>query len=64
MANTSAERDLIRAKDIRKELKGIRDASARRDFEEAANRLERRAAKKIRKVGKASRRRLVNASNV
>lgn len=64
MANTSAERDLIRAKDIRKELKGIRDASASRDFEEAANRLERRAASKIRKVGRKSRRKGANASNV
>lgn len=57
MPNTSAERDIQRAKQLRAMKKGIHDVTAVSEIEEAAARLERRAAKKLRKVGRKGRRR-------
>jgi len=54
MANTSAERDLQRGRDLRKLARNMVDAGAKSDFMEAASRLERRAAKKVRKLGRKS----------
>jgi len=50
--NTNAERDIQRAKALRGLKKGVRDPEALAQMEEAAVRLERRAARKLRKVGR------------
>ena len=52
VANVSAERDLDRAKQLRAMRKGVRSASASRTIEEAASRLEARAARKLSKLGR------------
>lgn len=57
MGWTSAERDLLRAKDMRTLGKKARSTDAKRAFEEAADRLEARSARKVRKVGKRSKKR-------
>ena len=48
MANVSAERDLDRAKELRRLRKGVRSADAVRAIEAAAARLEARGARKRR----------------
>lgn len=53
---TSAERDLERAGDLRKMSKEARSAKAKQDFEKAAERLERRAAKKASQLASGRRR--------
>lgn len=52
MAFTGAEADLQRAKEFRKQAQSAKDARAKQDFYNAADRLERRAAKKARKVAR------------
>ena len=52
MAKTTGERDIQRAKDIRQLTKGLHDAQAKRDAEEAAKRLERRGVAKLKKIGR------------
>lgn len=52
VANTSGERDIRRAQDIRIIAKGLHDPTAKREAEEAAKRLERRGAHKLAKVGR------------
>jgi len=52
MANVSAERDLDRAKELRRLRKGIRSPAAIRAIEEAATRLEARGARKLGKLGR------------
>lgn len=55
MGYTTGERDIQRAKDMRKLAKGVRDAGAKRDLEDAAGRLERRGARKARKIGRKTK---------
>lgn len=55
MANITVERDLQRAKDLRKNLKGMKDSSAKAAIEDAAARLERRAGSKASKLGRKRR---------
>jgi len=65
MANTSAEADIRRAKAIRAMKKGVRDPEALNAIDEAAARLEKRAGKKLRKVGrKGTARRIGTISSV
>ena len=52
MANVSAERDLDRAKELRRLRKGVRTPAAARAIEEAAARLEARGARKLGKLGR------------
>lgn len=49
---TSAEKDLRRARELRAEAAKVKDPDARRAFEEAAARLERRAARKAKALGR------------
>lgn len=48
----SGERDLDRAKDLRKRSKDAKGSEATRILETAANRLERRGATKLSKLGR------------
>lgn len=57
MANTSAEKDLNRARDLRKLAKNMKSTGAKSEFEDAADRLELRAAKKVKSLGKKRRKR-------
>lgn len=52
MGNTSAEADIRRAKAVRAMKKGVRDPEAIAAIDDAAARLEKRAARKLRKVGR------------
>lgn len=52
---TNAQTDIRRAKEMRAAAKSVRDQGAKADFEAAAERLERRAAKKARTVGRKRR---------
>ena len=56
MANTSAERDFDRAKDLRKLRKGVTNAAAVRAIEAASARLEARGARKLNKLGRRAKR--------
>ncbi len=56
MANVSAERDLDRAKELRRMRKGVRAPVAARALEEAATRLENRAARKLSRLGRRKKR--------
>ena len=58
MPHVTPEERLRRANEFRKQAKLCKDAIARRAFELAADRLERLAAKAVRRVGVAVRRRL------
>jgi len=63
MGNTSAEADIRRAKALRALKKGVRDPQALDAIEDTAMRLERRAAKKLSKVGRKGKgRRIGNIS--
>jgi len=53
---TQVERDMARAKDLRAQAKTVKSAVAKRDFEDAADRLEQKAAKGARKIGRRRRR--------
>lgn len=57
MAYRNVEQDIRRAQEMRNLAKGVKDASAKSDIEAAADRLDKRAAKKARKVGKPRKRR-------
>lgn len=59
MANTSAEADIRRAKAIRALKKGMRDPEAIAAIDDAAARLEKRAGKKLSKVGRKGRARRI-----
>lgn len=52
---TSAERDLERAADLRKMAKSASSGKAKQDFEKAAERMERRAARKASKLATGRR---------
>ena len=52
MGNTSAEGDIRRAKAVRALKKGMTDPEAKAAVDDAAARLEKRAARKLRKVGR------------
>ena len=54
---TSVELKLRRAKELRKMKAGVRDPDAIRQIDEAADRLERNAAKQLKKVGRPVRKR-------
>ena len=55
MPTPTVERDIARAKDFRKLAKDSVDAGAKRIYDAAAGRLERRAAKSAGKVAKPRR---------
>lgn len=55
MSNTTPEADLRRAKDIRAQAKGVKHPGASQSFNDAADRLEKRAAKKMRRVARLTR---------
>ena len=59
MGNTSAEADIRRAKAVRAMKKGVRDAEALAAIDDAAARLEKRAARKLRKVGRKGKARRI-----
>lgn len=51
----SAEKDLQRAKDFRKMAREAKNVDAKRSFDAAADRLEKRGAGKANKVGRKSK---------
>lgn len=55
MAYRGVEADIQRAADLRKQAQRLRDPEAKRSVNEAAARLERRAARKANKVGRRAR---------
>lgn len=57
MGNTSPENDIARAKGLRNMAKSVKNAAAQQGFHEAADRLERRASKKVSKVGRKAKKR-------
>lgn len=59
MGNTSAEADIRRAKAIRAMKKGMRDPEAIAAIDDAAARLEKRAGKKLSKVGRKGKARRI-----
>jgi len=59
MANTSGERDIERAKDLRRATKGVKSRTAVRVMEATAQRLEERGARKLAKVGRKRRKAVV-----
>ena len=61
MGNTSAEADIRRAKAVRVMKKGVRDPEALAAIDDAAARLEKRAARKLRKVGRKGRQRRIGS---
>lgn len=61
MGNTSAEADIRRAKGIRAMKKGMHDAEAMAAIDDAAARLEKRAARKLSKVGRKGRGRRIGS---
>lgn len=61
MGNTSAEADIRRAKGIRAMKKGMHDAEAISAIEDAAARLEKRAGRKLSKVGRRGKRRNIGS---
>lgn len=64
MANTSGESDIARAKEIRRQKKGVKSPEALRKMEEAAARLELRGARKLNKVGRRRRKKMAAISVV
>lgn len=64
MANTSAERDIDRAKSLRRLIKSVRDVGAKRNLEEAASRLENRASRKLNRIGRKRKKKAVASSAV
>ena len=56
MPIVTPETDINRAKGLRALMKGVRSAEARRKMEDAAQRLENRAASKVGKLGRKRRR--------
>lgn len=59
MGNSSAEADIRRAKGIRAMKKGMKDPEAIASIDDAAARLEKRAGKKLNKIGRKGRRRRI-----
>lgn len=57
MPSTSGERDLERAKALRASLKGVASPEAKRKIKEASDRLEMRAATKLNKLGRRTKKR-------
>lgn len=55
MAYRGVEQDIQRAKELRKLSLGLKDTGAKHSLEAAADRLERRAARKANHVGKKRR---------
>ena len=62
MANVSGERDIQRAKDLRKSLKGVRSPLAKTTIEATADRLENRGANKIAKLARRRRKKAPDAA--
>ena len=54
---TSVELKLRRARELRNMMKSVRDPSAKSEIEAASARLERNAAKQLKRVGRPVRRR-------
>lgn len=61
MGNTSAEGDIRRAKAIRAMKKGMHDPEAIAAIDDAAARLEKRAGRKLSKVGRKGRARRIGS---
>lgn len=55
MGNTSPENDIRRAKGIRAMKKGVKDPQALASMDDAISRLEKRAGRKLGKVGRKGR---------
>lgn len=53
----SAQSDIAKARQLRADAKSVKDAGAKQAFLDAADRVERRAAKGARKIGRKSKRR-------
>ena len=60
---TTVERDLRRAKELRNMKKGVHDPNALRGIDDAADRLERNAAKKLKRIGRPVRKRVTASSS-
>jgi len=56
MPTPQAERDIARAAELRKTAKTISDKGAAREFNDAADRLERRAGKSAHQLARKSKR--------
>lgn len=63
MSNTRPEADIARAKGLRDTAKRIADPEAKQSFLDAAARVEKNAAKKVRKVGRRPAHRRPDAAN-
>ena len=61
MGNTSAESDIRRAKAVRAMKKGVKDPEAIAAIDDAAARLEKRAARKLRRVGRKGKARRIGS---
>lgn len=61
MGNTSAEADIRRAKAIRAMKKGMKDPEAIAAIDDASARLEKRAGRKLGKVGRKGRRQRIGS---
>ena len=57
MGNTTPENDLARAKGLRNQAKTVKNTAAAQTFHDAADRLEKRAAKKVNRVGRKVKKR-------
>lgn len=52
MPYVGPERDIGRSNELRKMARGMKDPTARRHAEEAANRMEQRAGRNLSKIGR------------
>ena len=52
MPYVGPERDIGRSKELRKLAQGMKDPTAKRHAEEAANRMEQRAGRNLAKIGR------------
>lgn len=59
----SAASDIAKAKQLRADAKSVKDAGARQAFLDAADRVERRAARGARKIGRKSKRKAVSGGD-
>lgn len=60
----SVESDMAKAKDLRKQSQTVKSDAAKRDFMDAADRLEKRAARGARKIGRKRRKATGGAQRV
>jgi len=53
----SAQSDMSNARQLRQQARTIKDAKAKQDFLDAADRLEKRAAKRVKRIGRRTSKR-------